>query len=103
MAMIKGGEGNYNLCGHASCRNHSGTLLCGLLHYVGYITKALHGHLTRQCLCYTLPHCPMGFESMPLAWQCTFTIALPSVLLSGAHHMRPGTLVTFQMSLISKY
>src|SRR6266850_1165119 len=26
-------------------RNHDGTLLCGLLHYVGYITKALHEHL----------------------------------------------------------
>src|SRR6267142_2255673 len=58
---------------------------------------------TRQCLCYTLLDCPMGFGSMPLAQQCTFTIALPSVLLSGAHHMRPGTLVTFQMSLTSEY
>ena len=25
--------------------NHSGTLLCGLLHYAGYITKALHALL----------------------------------------------------------
>jgi len=32
-------------------RNHSGTLLCGLLYYVGYITKALHGHLP-DVICY---------------------------------------------------
>ena len=36
--------------------SHSGTLLCGLLHYAGYITKALHALLIKKATLFTSPH-----------------------------------------------
>jgi hypothetical protein len=45
----------------------------------------------------------MVFGSLQSVQQPMSTIVLPSVPLSGALPMRPGTLVTFQISLISEY
>src|SRR6266850_4484300 len=72
-------------------RNHGGTLLCGLLHYVGYITKALHGHLiisshfVSPC---TRVVCPLSDEPLVCLSYISFS-RLGSALRSHSRRLSP--------------
>jgi len=49
MAPLEKGDVHYNVCSSSTalgvCWNHSDILLQGIVEFVGYITKVLHGHL----------------------------------------------------------
>jgi len=52
MALLEKDDVHYNVCSSSAalvvCWNHGDTLLQGIVEFVGYITKVLHGHLSLE-------------------------------------------------------